>query len=38
MRRVLHDSVDGVIEIHDTLNPTQRETLTRRIEGMHGGH
>ena len=37
LRRVLHTSVDGIVEIHDTLTPQQRRTLTERIEAMHGG-
>jgi hypothetical protein len=36
LRRVLHTSVDGVVEVHDTLTPEQRQALTARIQAMHG--
>lgn len=36
MRRVLHTAVDGIVEVHDTLTPEQRRTLTARVEAMHG--
>ena len=36
LRRALHTAVDGVVEVHDTLTPEQRRTLTARVEAMHG--
>jgi len=32
----LHQVVDGVAEIHDTLTPEQRRKLTARVQEMHG--
>lgn len=36
LRKVLHTAVDGIVEVHDTLTPEQRRTLTARVEAMHG--
>ena len=36
LRGVLQTAVDGVVEIHDTLTPAQRKTLTERFEARHG--
>src|SRR5262245_22682741 len=38
LRGSLHQVVDGVAEIHDTLTPEQRRKLTARVEEMHGHH
>jgi Spy/CpxP family protein refolding chaperone len=37
MRRLLHASVDGLVEVHDTLTPEQRKQLVERAESMHAG-
>ena len=36
LRGSLHQVVDGVAEIHDTLTPEQRKKLTARVQEMHG--
>jgi Spy/CpxP family protein refolding chaperone len=36
LRIGLHQVVDGVAEIHDTLTPEQRRKLTARVQEMHG--
>lgn len=36
LRGSLHQVVDGVAEIHDTLTPEQRQKLTARVQEMHG--
>ena len=34
--RTLHQMVDGVAEIHDTLTPEQRRRLVEKVQEMHG--
>jgi len=36
LRGTLHQVVDGVAEIHDTLTPEQRRRLTEHVQEMHG--
>jgi Spy/CpxP family protein refolding chaperone len=36
LRGTLHQVVDGVAEIHDTLTPEQRNRLTAKVQEMHG--
>jgi Spy/CpxP family protein refolding chaperone len=36
LRGSMHQVVDGVAEIHDTLTPEQRRKLTARVQEMHG--
>jgi Spy/CpxP family protein refolding chaperone len=36
LRGTLHQVVDGVDEIHDTLTPEQRQRLAVRVKEMHG--
>jgi len=36
LRGSIHQVVDGVAEIHDTLTPEQRRRLTERVQEMHG--
>ena len=36
MARVLHGAVDGIVEVHDTLNPEQRRAVTAKIQALHG--
>ena len=36
LRSALHQTVDGVAEIHDTLTPDQRQRLVAKVQEMHG--
>jgi Spy/CpxP family protein refolding chaperone len=36
LRATLHQMVDGVAEIHDTLTPEQRRRLVEKVQEMHG--
>jgi hypothetical protein len=36
LRAALHQMVDGVAEIHDTLTPEQRRRLVEKVQEMHG--
>jgi len=36
LRRVLHTAVDGVVDVHDTLTPAQRQTLMEKVKVAHG--
>ena len=36
LRAGMHQVVDGVAEIHDTLTPEQRRRLTEHVQEMHG--
>lgn len=36
LRGALHQTVDGVAEIHDTLTPDQRQRLVAKVQEMHG--
>jgi periplasmic protein CpxP/Spy len=36
LRGVLHQAVDGLAEVHDTLTPEQRRQLVSMIEELHG--
>ncbi len=35
LRRVLHTTVDGLVETHDTLTPEQRRAVIERLESVH---
>ncbi len=36
LRGVLHQAVDGLVEVHDTLTPEQRRQLVSLVEELHG--